>query len=103
MLLLLQMHSFVSDVLANQIVAMGFLNGVSKPCQLQCGWTLGCTASVSQGQEEMKVSLVDWRTVPSLEEKTVSGFCPRVVPLARFRLSFRCDKLSPGVYQLPAS
>ena len=82
---------------------MGFLNGVSKPCQQQCGWTLGRTAAVSQGQEAMKVSLVGWKTVLSLEEKTVSGFCPQVVPLARFRWSFSCDKLSPGVYQLPAS
>lgn len=52
------------------IVAMGFLNGVSKPCQKQCGWTLGHTAAISQGQEEMEVSLVDWRAVLSLEEKT---------------------------------
>lgn len=36
----------------------------------QCGWTLGHTAAVSQGQEEMEVSFVDWRAVLSLEEKT---------------------------------
>lgn len=49
---------------------MGFLNGVSKPYQQQCGWTLGRIAAVSQGQEEMKVSLVDWGAVLSLEDKT---------------------------------